>query len=262
MVLHETYGEINMQNCGCSAKNIKLRWWRLLLHVPSYSKRWHVADVKNIIGNDQATLTVDQNSANTSHTFPFHIYLRLQDREWCSAADDNSSCYELAPSFFEEMTRCQRQKHRRRWPGNPNSKSKFRKYRAFLPILRLRDCDWCSVADGSFWRSLKQHLADVKNITGDDQGSIEILQLPKFMLTRSSKTIWKSSFCCSNTTIMMPLHTVFSFYHLQRLLFSPTKNNFSTTLNPIEKPRHIEELFVDSIYAKTIDIIKLKKFYF
>ena len=54
----------------------------------------------------------------------------------CSTTDSNGSCHGLAPSFFEEMTPCW-QKHRRRWPGNPNGRSKFRKYRVYLPILRL-----------------------------------------------------------------------------------------------------------------------------
>ena len=37
------------------------------------SKRWHVADVKNIAGDDQTTLMVDRNSANITHTFQFYV---------------------------------------------------------------------------------------------------------------------------------------------------------------------------------------------
>ena len=57
--------------------------------------------------------------------------------DWCSMADGNYSCHGCVPSFFEEMTHCRRQKHHRRWPGNPNGRSKFRKYRVYLPILHL-----------------------------------------------------------------------------------------------------------------------------
>ena len=45
--------------------------------------------------------------------------------------------HELVPSFFEEMTRCRRQKHCRRRLDNPNGPSKFRKYRVFFPLLRM-----------------------------------------------------------------------------------------------------------------------------
>ena len=55
----------------------------------------------------------------------------------CSTTDGNSSCHESAPSFVEEMTRCQRQKHCCRRPGNPNGSSKFCKYRVYLPLLCL-----------------------------------------------------------------------------------------------------------------------------
>ena len=36
-------------------------------------------------------------------------------------------------------------------------------------FLRVRDRDICFMADRGFWRSLKRHVADVKNIVGDDQ---------------------------------------------------------------------------------------------
>ena len=55
----------------------------------------------------------------------------------CSTTDRNGSYHRLVPSFFEEMTRCRRQKHCRRRPYNPNDPSKFRKYRVYLPLLRL-----------------------------------------------------------------------------------------------------------------------------
>ena len=55
----------------------------------------------------------------------------------CSTTDGNDSYHKPAPSFFEEMTRCRRQNHCRRRPGNPNGLSKFRKYHVYLPLLRL-----------------------------------------------------------------------------------------------------------------------------
>ena len=110
----------------------------------------------------------------------------------------------------------------------PQCRSKFRKYRVYLPILRLKDRDWCSKADCSFRKSLKRHLVNVKNITGDDQVTLRIdrnSQLPKFMPTRSSKTSQKTSFCCSDAAIMMLLRTV-SFPTI-------TRNSFCSHLQTI-----------------------------
>ena len=64
------------------------------------------------------------------------IFHEIEMVATCSTTDGNGSYHGLAPSFFEEITRCRHQKHRRR-PDNPNGPSKFRKYRMNLPLLRL-----------------------------------------------------------------------------------------------------------------------------
>ena len=132
------------------------RWW----HAPRltatavitdsrhrFSKRWHVADVKNIAGDDQTTLMVHRNSANISCTFRIYVCLRLCDRDCSCAADGSGSCHAPAPSYFEEMTCCGRQKLHWRWPGNPNDWSKFRNLGLFTfkrsqLTLRWRLCRW------------------------------------------------------------------------------------------------------------------------
>ena len=53
----------------------------------------------------------------------------------CSRTDGNGSCHGPAPLFLEQKTRCHHQKHRRRWPGNPNGRSKFRNIR-LLTFIR------------------------------------------------------------------------------------------------------------------------------
>ena len=119
-----------------------------------FSKRWHVADVKNIADDDQTTLMVHRNSANITCTIRIYVCLRLCDRDCCSAADGSGSCHAPAPSYFEEMTCCRRQILHWRWPGNPNGQSKFRN----LGCLRLHDHNWrsggSSAVDGGFRRSL------------------------------------------------------------------------------------------------------------
>ena len=123
MVLHKINGKMNMQNCGYQRNEDGGNWCSMTDSngscnrlVPSFSKRWHVANVKIIVGDNQATLMVDWNSTNIEHSFQFYVYLRLRDRDWCSAADSNGNCHRLAPSFSEEMTRCQHHKHCWRWP--------------------------------------------------------------------------------------------------------------------------------------------------
>ena len=82
----------------------------------------------------------------------------------------------------------------------------------------------------------------------------------KFMPTRSSKTSRKTSFCCYERRRDWRHCAPFTFL----LLCSHSKNNFSTTLTPTEKPRYTycRDFFVDSIYSKTIDIIRKKKYFF
>ena len=82
----------------------------------------------------------------------------------CSMTDGNGSCHGLVSSFLEEMTRCSHQKHHRRWPGNPNGRSKFCNIRYFTftrsqLTLRWRLRGWRQLPE-----SLKWHVADVKNI--------------------------------------------------------------------------------------------------
>ena len=114
-----------------------------------FSKRWHIADVKNITGFDQANLMVHRNSANNACTFCFYVCLRLHDHDCCAAADGNGGpgCHTPTPSYFEEMTRCRHKKLHWRWPGNPNGRSKFHNLHLFTftrsqLMLRRRLHDW------------------------------------------------------------------------------------------------------------------------
>ena len=123
-------------------------------------------------------------------------HLRLCDRDCCSAADSSGSCHAPAPSFFEEMTRCRRQRLHWRWPGNPNGQSKLRNLGLFTftrsqLTLRRRLRGW--------WRL--PEIAQTARCRRQKHrrrwpGSIEISQICKFMPTRSSKSSWKISFCC------------------------------------------------------------------
>ena len=80
------------------------------------------------------------------------------------------------------------------------------------------------------------------------------------MPTRSSKASRKTYFCCYERRRDWRHCAPFTFQLSlsQRVLFSHSKNNLSTTLTPTKKPRYTycRVFFVDSIYSKTIDIIR------
>ena len=182
---------------------------------------------------------VHWNSAHTAYTFRFYVCLRLRDRDCCSAADSSGSCHAPTPSYFEEMTRCQRQKPHWRWLGNPNGRSKFRKLGLFTftrsqPTLRRR-----------LPKIDERYVTEVKNIAGMtriDQNSA----YTKIYAYEIKQNVLKNFLLLLQT---MPCLTE---------LLTVIKNNFSTTLTCTEKLRYTycRVIFVDSIYSKTIDIIR------
>ena len=190
-----------------------------------------------------------------------HLFTHLRDRDWCSTADGNGSCHRLAPSFFEEMTHCWRQKHHWRWPGNSNGRSKFHKYCSYLPILCLRNRDWCPTADGGFQRSLKWHEADIKNIASDDQITLRINW--NFAITKIYAYEIKQDLSKKICLLLWHHH-----YDAIAHCFFPTItcNGFCSHLRKIISRRpwlspktklYILKIFcVDSMHAKIIDIIK------
>ena len=135
-----------------------------------FSKRWHVADVKNIAGDDQTTLMVHWNSANDAWTFRFYVCLRLRNHDCCCAADGSGSCHAPASSYFEEKKRCRRQKLYWRWPGNPNGRSKFHNLGLFTftrsqLTLRRRLRGWLAAfGDRSVARNQRQNITGMTRI--------------------------------------------------------------------------------------------------
>ena len=103
----------------------------------------------------------------------------------CSTTDGNGSYHGLAPSFFEELTRCRRQKHCRWRPENANGPSKFRKIsrvpsaftsvyvcaiETVVPRLTV-----AAVATLPYRRISKRlHVADIKNLIGDGQATLTV----------------------------------------------------------------------------------------
>ena len=118
--------------------------------------------------------------------------------------------------------------------------------------------------DGGFRRSLEWHVADIKNIAGDDQDRSKFCKYENICLRDQAKRLEKLLFAATNDAAIDGIaHRLLSCYHSQRLLFSHLTNNFSTTLTPPKnRDIHIVEFFLDSIYSKTIDIIRKEIFFF
>ena len=156
------------------------------------SKRWHVANIKNFNGDNQATLMVDRKNLQ------FNLF-----------------------TFMRSQLMLQR---------------------------RLR----------GWWR-LPEIAQTARSRRQKHPGSIEIPQVRKFMPTKSSKMSRKTFFCCyvwrrywrQCALFFFPTITCNCFCsHLRKIIserpLTPSKN----------RDTHIVSFFVDSIYNKTIDIIR------
>ena len=248
-----------------SHKIVKLRWMR---HAPRltamavatdsfrcFSKRWHIADVKNITGDDQAILIVDRNSIDIVNSFRIYVYeivtLAPQRTEMAVGAG-------LAPLFFEKMTCCRRQKHCWQWPGNCNGQWKFRKYRVFSTPSNFTSVYVYEIATGAQRLmatavamdshqcfSKRLHVANIKNIAGDDQDRSKFCNYKNVCLRDQARPLEKHLFAAR-----MPL----LWCHCAQ--FSPAVicNGFCSRLwkiiswRPWTPPKnrdiHIEELFL------------------
>ena len=196
---------------------------------------------------------VDRNSANIAYTFWFYVCLHIRHRDCCSVADGNGSCHELVLLFFEDLTHYRRQKHRRRWPGNPNGRPKFCKYRVYHSILHLlmSTRSWLLLHDWRQRQLPRTHAVVFEEMTCCRcqkhrrwwPWSIEIPHLPKFMPMRASKTT-NIFFAARAPQLWCHCTLFFSYYHWQRRLFSPTNNNFSITLTPPKTEIYVLKSFL------------------
>ena len=106
-----------------SASSKLSRWWWLL----------ELCKMQNAVTNNRRRIEQTK----------LWVFLKMEtvatNAPWLMAmAVATGSCHGLVPSFFEEMTRCRCQKHRQSLPGNSNGRLKFRKYHAYLPMLRFK----------------------------------------------------------------------------------------------------------------------------
>ena len=188
----------------------KIAKWRRWRHAPRltamtvitdswhrFSKRWHVADVKIIAGDDQTTLT-----NGPSKFRQYRAYLPLL-RLFTSAGSRLVPRLTAAAVATHLHRRISKRWHvvnvkklHWRWPGNANGRSKFCNLGFFTftrsqLTLRRRLRGWWrlpEIAQTARCGHQKHHRRW--------PGSIEIPQISKFMLTRSSKASRKTSFCC------------------------------------------------------------------
>ena len=82
---------------------------------PKRSLKCHIADIKNIASNDQATLRVYQNSANVEQFFKIFVYEIANDAPWLTAVTVATKSNHHLPKIAG-MIHCRCQKHRRLWP--------------------------------------------------------------------------------------------------------------------------------------------------
>ena len=137
--------------------------------------------------------------------------LRLCDGDCCSTADSSGSCHAPAPSYFEEIIRCWRQKLHWRWPGNPNGRLKFHNLDLFI-FTRLQLTLRRRLR--GFLRSLRRHVTNVKNIAGDDQDRSKFCNYENLCLRDQAKRLKKLIFVAMNDAAIDGIaHCLLSCYH-------------------------------------------------
>ena len=202
-------------------------------------------------------------NANGSSKFrKYRVYLpllRQHDRNCSSAADGSGSCYAPAPSYFEEMTHCRHQKLHWRWPSNHNGWSKFRNLGLFTftrsqMTRRRRLRGWWRLPE--ITRTARHRRQKHRR---DDQDRSKFRKYKNLFIRDQAKLHKKLLFAATTPPPLTALRTVF--------FPTITRNGFRSHLQkiisrwpwpPTEKPRYTYCIvfFVDSIYSKTIDIIR------
>ena len=75
-------------------------------HLPKRSLERHIADVKNIAGNDQPILRVDRNSANIAYTIKIYVYeIATNALRLMAASEHCSNCVLPRSKTSPAMTR-------------------------------------------------------------------------------------------------------------------------------------------------------------
>ena len=185
--------------------------------------------------------------------------------------DGNSSCHGLGPPIFEEMIHCRHKKHRRKWPGNPKGRSKFTDitYTFWFYVCLCLMRSWLVLHGWRQWQLPRTRAVVFEEMTRCRlqkhrrrwPRSIEILQLPKFMPTRSTKISQKHLFAVRTLplwcycALFFPTVTCNSYCsHLRKIIFCRPW--------PLQKIEIyiLKNFFVNSTYRKTIDIFFKKKF--
>ena len=116
---------------------------------------------------------------------------------------------------------------------------------------------WSSVpACPCCWKTLflldfdKHSSLFIHFLNTDDQDQSQFCNYENLCQRDQAKPLKKHLFTVRSPLVRWHCALLFSYYHSQRLLFSPTKNNFSTTLTPTEKPRYTYWIVFCRFYLK------------
>ena len=228
--------------CWCKAK------CEMLLHKKTVKRTWKIVDfLRNGEGGD---MLHDQRQLSRTRT----IIFRRSDtsptsksrRRWPGNHDGRSKIRNLHLFMLvrsqltlrrwlrgwqrlpeiAQTAHCRRQTYSGRWPSNPNGRSKFRNlfvYVSKIATNALAAAPRLMAADGDRSNGTLPTSKISSAAARRWPGMIEVPQLWKFMPTRSSKTFQKHLFAIRSSLLRWHCALSFSYYHSQRLFFSPTK---------------------------------------
>ena len=256
MLLHKIDSEKNVQNCGFSVKlrnedggnMLHDQRQRQLSRTPTvifrrYDKSSMSKSCRRWPGNPYGRLKVHNLCLFTLARSQLTLRQRLTVAAlWLTTASGDCS-----------TTHCQCQTHRRRWPSNPNGRLKFRNF--FVYVSKIAT-NVSAAADGDRSNSTLPTSKTSRWRPSDYQDRSKFRNYENLCLRDQAQPLEKHLFAVRSPLLRWRCALFFSYYHSQRLSFSPTKNNFSMTLTPHRKTEiYILKFFVYSIYSKTIDII-------
>ena len=145
--------------------------------------------------------------------------------------------------------RCRRQAHRRRWPGNPNGRSKFRNLFAYASKIATNALAAASRLTEIVQTARCRRWKYRQRWPGADQDLLKFHIYENICLQDQAKPLEKHLVAVWSPPLWWHCALFFSYYHSQRLLFSPMIISRRPWLSPKNQDIHIEE-FLDSIYSK------------
>ena len=243
MLLRKIDGEKNVQNCVFSTKLINEDDGDMLHDQQQFSLTrtvifWWYNTFMFMLARSQLTL----------RRWLRGWRRRLTAASWLTAVAPRMMKMALRLPEIAQTAHCRHQTHRQQWPSNPNSWSKFRNLFVYVSKMATNAPAAAPRLTEIIQTTRCRCRKHRRRWRGDDQDRSKFHNYETLCLRDQTKHLKKHLFAVRSQLLRWHWALCISCYHSQRLLFSPMKNNFSTTLSPTEKPRDTYCIFFCRFY--------------